>query len=311
MRDMSYDAFCTYVQEQLQKFYGKEAVVKLQSVQKVNGVLLRGITVHREECNVMPTLYLEHFFDKYESGMAIHEVIKMFIDEYESAKIHKDFDISFFEKYEKVRPHLGYKLINYDMNWQLLQETPHKRYLDLAIVCYCTVNDAVLGKGGILIRNEHLDMWNLEEKTLLKDALENMQKIAPPQLMNMSDILKDLYEDEAELIEEKLPMYVLTNKDRMFGAGCLLYDNVLEKTAMEVGGDYYILPSSLHEVIIVPKKEGTDEMHLSQMVNEISHEQLEREEILSNHAYLYSHLTKELSLLPMVPYEKNTGKNYH
>lgn len=309
MKDMSYEVFCSEIQNKLQKVYGKEVNVKLHCVQKVNGVLLRGITIIKENQSIMPTLYLEHFFDKYESGMPMYEVVKNFMEEYEKACIYEDFDIGFFEDYEKVKPHLGYKLVNYEMNWQLLQEVPYKCYLDLAVVCYCSIVDDRIGKGSILIRNEHLRMWNVKEEELFKDSMENMVNQMPVELLNMSKVLKELYDDPAELIAAKLPMYVLTNKGRMFGAGTLLYPEQLEKIAEEVQDDFYLLPSSLHEVIILPKKYGADEMYLSHMVDEINFEQLDREEILSNHAYLYSRLTKEISLLPLVPYKKDTGKD--
>lgn len=309
MRNMSYDVFCTQMQEKLQKVYGEDAHVKLHCVQKVNGVLLRGITIMKDGRNIMPTLYLEHYYDKYEDGMPLHEIVRIFMQEYEKSCIYEDFDIDFFEKYELVKPHLGYKLINYEMNWQLLQEVPHKCYLDLAVVCYCDIVDDRIGKGSILIRNEHLKMWELEERQLLKDAMENMMLQMPADLLNMSTVLKELYHDSEELIVSKLPMYVLTNRGKVYGAGSLLYPEQLEWIAKEVDDDYYLLPSSIHEIIILPKKFASDEKHLSHMVDEINNEQLDREEILSNHAYLYTRLTKEITLLPQVPYRKETGRN--
>lgn len=305
MKNMSYDEFCSYMQEKIQQYYGVEADVRLHSVKKVNGVVLWGISVVMQNRNIMPTLYLEHFYDDYKEGTPMYQIISNFIDNYEKACIYEDFDIGFFENYEKVKPHLGYKLINYEMNRELLQEIPYKRYLDLAIVCFCNIVDDRLGKGTILIRNEHLDIWNMNAEILIEDSMKNMQRMSPPELLNMSQVLKELYDDPAGLIAAKLPMYVLTAREKVFGAACLLYDGQLESIAKIVEDDFYLLPSSIHEVIILPKKYGTDEKYLSQMVDEINHEQLDREEILSNHAYLYTRLTKEITSLPLVPYEKN------
>ena len=176
MKEMSYEVFCNYMQEKLQQYYGMEADVKLQCVQKVNGVLLRGITVFKENRHIMPTLYLETFFDEYKSGKTIQNVIHKFIDEYDRACVYEDFDISFYEDYEKVKPHLGFKIINYDMNWQLLQTVPHRCYLDFAIVSYCNIVDDRIGKGSILVRNEHVQMWGVDAETVLDDSLKNMQK---------------------------------------------------------------------------------------------------------------------------------------
>lgn len=305
MRDMSYENFCERMKDILQQYYGVETDVKLHTVQKVNGVVLHGITVMNEGKTIMPTLYLEHYYDEYNSGIPLHDVVHNFILEYEKAGIDDDFDIGFFEFYDKVKPHLGYKLLNYAMNKDLLKEIPHKRYLDLAIVCYCNIVDDRIGKGTILIRNEHLDIWKIEKDILIRDALKNMPVIYPPELINMADLLKELYDDPAQLICRKLPMYVLTTKCRMYGAAALLYSGQLEAIAKEVEDDFYLFPSSIHEIIILPKKYGTDEEYLSHMVDEINHEQLDIEEVLSNHAYLYSNLTKEITSLPLIPYKKN------
>jgi len=301
MKDMSYETFCERMKDIVQQYYGVEVNVTLHTVQKVNGVVLRGITVMREGRSIMPTLYLEHYFDLYSKGMPLYDVVHRFIVEYDKACIYDDFDIGFFEYYEKVKPHLGYKLINYDMNRDLLKEIPHKCYLDLAIVCYCNIVDDRIGKGTILIRNEHLDIWKVEQDKVVRDSLQNMQVIFPADVINMADLLKELYSDPAQLICGKLPMYVLTTKARMYGAAAILYNGQLEEIAREVEDDFYLLPSSIHEIIIVPKQYVADENYLSQMVDEINQEQVDIEEVLSNHAYLYSNLTKEITLLPLIP----------
>jgi len=305
MKDMSYETFCERMKDILQQYYGVEANVRLQSVQKVNGVILHGITVMREGSTIMPTLYLEYYFDQYNDGIPLHEIVHRFVLEYDNACINDDFDIAFFEFYEQVKPHLGFKLLNYEMNRNLLKEIPHKRYLDLAIVCYCNIVDDRIGKGTILIRNEHLDIWKVDGGTVIKDSMMNMPVMFPPDIINMADLLRELYNDPLRLICVILPMYVLTTKARMYGAAALLYNGQLEAIAQEVEGDFYLLPSSIHEIIILPKKYAAEEEYLSQMVDEINHEQVDLEEILSNHAYLYSNLTKEIISLPLIPYNKN------
>ena len=234
MKNMSYETFCEHIKENLQLYYGKEATVKLQIVQKVNGVLLHGITVMKEGINIMPTLYLEQFYDDFNRGISMNTIVQRFINEYENSCICEDFDISFFEDYEKVKPHLGYKLINYEMNKKLLQDVPYKMFLDLAIVCFCNIVDDRIGKGTILIRKEHLDIWKVKNDIVIRDALRNMQILFPAELINMADLLRNLYDDPAELIIDKLPMYVLTTKERTFGAAALLYNRQLESIAEEV-----------------------------------------------------------------------------
>ena len=302
MKDMSYEKFCEQMKDIIQQYYGVEADVKLHKVQKVNGVILHGITVMRENKSIMPTLYLEHYYEEYKSGIPMYDVVHRFVLEYDKAGIYDDFDIGFFEYYEKVKPHLGYKLINYEMNRELLKEIPYKRYLDLAIVCYCNIVDDRIGKGTILIRNEHLDIWKVEKDTVIKDSLQNMPVMFPAEMINMADLLRELYWDPAKLIYGKLPMYVLTTKARLYGAAAMLYSGQLEAIAREVEDDFYLLPSSIHEIIILPRRYAADEKYLSEMVDEINREQVEREEILSDHAYFYSNRTKQITSIPLNRY---------
>lgn len=305
MEHISYENFCKNIQNELEKYFNQGCTVHLQTVQKVNGVVLKGITISGQASNIMPTLYLEKFYEEYKTGTPFEEIIGMFLSEYERAGVKEDFDIQFFTDYEKVRPRLAFKLIHYEMNEKLLSKVPHKRYLDLAIVCYCDVKDAGIGHGSILIRQEHLELWKISKEQVIKDAMENMPLLYPADFMNMAAVLRELYEDPAGLLEISFPMYVLTNKERLNGAASLLYKGQMEQIADILHQDYYVLPSSLHEVIIMPKNKGTDGEYLSQMVDEINHEQLAREEILSNHAYLYHKDTKELTALPLIPYKKN------
>lgn len=301
----SYEKFCINMQNALKKKIREGSTVHLQTVRKVNGVILRGITITSESGNIMPTIYLDKFFSMYKDGSSFEEIVILFLKEYEKAGVEGDFDIQFFSEYQKVRPRLGFKLLHYEMNRELLEQIPHRRYLDLAIVCYCDIKDKRIGHGSILIRKEHMEMWEVDDEQLIQDAIKNMPYLYPVDFMNMSVVLKELYRDPANLLDVELPMFVLTNTERINGAASLLYEGQLEKIAKILDQDYYVLPSSIHEVIIVPKSKGTDEDDLSRMVDEINHEQLAREEILSNHAYRYNCQSKELIALPLVPYQKN------
>lgn len=303
MEFTSYEKFCVNIQDAVKRHCDKEVRVHLQTVRKLNGVILKGITITSKTGNIMPTLYLDKFYMEYKDGTPFEEVVQLFLDEYERAGIKEDFDICFFSEYEKVKPHLAFRLMHYEMNKELLETVPHRCFLDLAMVCFCDIRDKRIGHGSITIKDEHLEMWKISKEELFKDSMENMPRLYQADFMNMAAVLRELYKDPAGLLGIEFPMYVLTNKERVNGASSLLYKGKMEEIASILGTDYYVLPSSIHEVIIMPKKKkGTDENDLSRMVDEINNEQLAREEILSNHAYLYHADTKELTALPLVPY---------
>ena len=289
-----YMEFTEKMRRGIESVMGKE--VKLHAVKKNNGVVLYGITIYTEGCNIMPTLYLESYYEDYKNGKPIKDVACEFMREYDRSLINENFNVDFFEDYEQVKPLLGYKLINTDMNVDLLKEVPHKCYLNLAIVCYCNIVDDRIGKGTILIRNEHLDIWGIKAEKLIKDAVRSMKVTNPPELINMAELLKELYDDPGQLICGKIPMWVLTSKNRQFGAAAMVYGNWLEYIGDAIEEDYYVLPSSIHEVIILPKKYALDKDDLVKMVREINEEQVDTEELLANNIYYYNRDTKELQI---------------
>ncbi len=168
--------------------------------------------------------------------------------------------------------------------------------LDLSIVFYLIVDMEERSTATILIRNEHLKVWGMDEEQLLSFAYENVQRLIPPQLFLMREIVEETLElgrrKPINLFEypENLKgefMYVLTNSHRNLGAAAILYPGVQKKIAEILNGGYYVIPSSVHEMIIVPMTESITRKELDQMVKEVNENVVDPEEILSDHVYIY------------------------
>lgn len=286
--------FAEEVRSQIEKVTGKD--VRLHPVKKNNGVVLNGITILTSESKVSPTIYIDKWFREYEEGEAIEDIADEIIRLNDESAHPKEIDISFFSNYEEVKKNLAYKLINADMNVQLLQEVPHKRFLNLAVVCFCEIRDEIIGDGSILIKNEHLKLWGLDDNVVIQDAMENAQKIFEADFINIIEVLKERYHHPENMLDIEYPMWVLTNKRRLYGAGVLLYDNQLEQIAEKVQSDFIILPSSVHEVLVTPMLEKNID-YLVSMVREINEEQLILEERLADNIYIYHRETKSLEMV--------------
>ena len=295
----NFEEFTNAVQTALQEYFGKFMRVEIQKVNKTNGIVLTGITIADETTNIAPTIYLDEPYRLYETGTSFGEILEKMIVLYRENRPDESFDIEFFSEYEKVKTKLAVKLLNYDMNREFLEEIPYIRYLDLAIVCHCVIINDMIGTGSITIRKEHLSMWEITETELFADAMKNTPKIYPADLIDMRKVVDEMYEKKMEY--GNLSMYILTNKARLNGAASILYPDILTDIAEYFEDDIYILPSSVHEVILLPGKYGTDEAYLSKMVQEVNATQLKQEEILSNHAYLYSRKREQLLSLPLIP----------
>ena len=82
-------------------------------------------------------------------------------------------------------------------------------------------------------------------------------------------------------------MYILTNKERSLGAGTFLYPGVLKQAEELLGARFYVLPSSVHECILIPEEDGMTQEALTGLVTEINENQVDPREVLSNQAYYY------------------------
>ncbi len=320
-----FEDFCDKVINALSDYYKEDCEIRIQNVRKTNGIMLKGLTISRKNQNIIPTVYLDNYYEAFVHGKSFTDIISNIISIYEDNSVINDFDFNFFQDYERVKNKICYKLINYEMNRELLDDVPYLKFLDLAIVCHCIIINDFMGSGSVLIHRNHVSEWGIEDERLFQDAKNNMSRMFPVEMKNITDIIRDMFISDKndalyktnieshndiaqcfsnqleEMKKSSIQMYVLTNKSKMNGASCILYENVMEEIALLFEKDIYILPSSIHEVILIPQNDDVDEVCLSRMVNEVNQTQLKTEEILSNHAYLYKKDLKQILSLPLIP----------
>ena len=291
---MEFTNFTTLVQREVEKRAGENYRVKLNDVMKNNGVVLRGITLMQDDSNISPTIYLNPYYDAYENGdTTLGTVIDEVIDTYERNKINRSIDMKFFLNYETVRSRIIFKLINTEKNRELLRDVPYIPFHDLSTVFQCLVSEERFGNASILIHNVHLQLWKVNARELYECALENTPLLQGYELADMNTVLEEMKalggidDEEIEDMQQEVPMYVLSNKSRINGASCILYKDILKDFAMVVDKDLYVLPSSIHEVILLPSDGTQESVQLKEMVREINQSQVEKEEVLSDSVYYY------------------------
>lgn len=292
---MEYREFLENVRKEVESRYDSNVSVTLNHVMKNNGTELDGITIMEKDKNIAPTIYINSFYDRYREGVSLKAVVSEIIRIYNQNKNSININADYFENYENVRKTIVYKLVNYQKNKKLLEDVPYKRVLDLAVVFYCLIEQRKGVSATALIHNEHLRIWNVTEDEIYNDALKNTPVLLAGSIVPMSKILSEIAGTAPTDNDEKVCeytgediLYVLTNSSRVNGAACILYDNLLKKFANDVHSDLYILPSSVHEVIIVPKKNAFDKSELADMVREVNEQGVSQDEILSDNVYEYN-----------------------
>ena len=265
--------------------------------EKNNGIIMDGLSVRKEGKRVAPMIYLDSYYREYLDGRSLRGICDQILECCEDSDFEEHFDVDFFREPERVRPTVAYRLINYEKNRELLQEIPHLPFLDLAVVFYSLLTDTPVGHATVLIRNSHLELWGKNTSWLYEAAKENTEKLLPKRLVSMEDMIYELSEGKQEPEYAGVPMYVLTNSRKSFGAACLLYDGVLGECFRRLEESYYLIPSSVHEVILIPASAVGDSRELCALVQEMNRTQVRSTEVLSDTVYLYSEETRRLEMI--------------
>lgn len=289
--------------------YGDGYTISIQPMTKNNGTRLTGLTISKKGVNIAPNIYLESLFERYQDGMTMEAVCREVMDIYEQYKETQDFDSRKITEFHQVRDRICFRLVNTEKNKELLADIPYIPYLDLAIVFYVLVSKDAGGTSTVLIRNSFIDSWGTDTQTLYSIAIENTQRIFRGSVQSMGNVMAEIMEvmldaedskefyDMAVDTEDRFPMYVATNYEKLNGASVLLYPNLLRDFAEQIRSDFYILPSSIHEVIFVPESAGMDIEYMKTMVQEINVTQVADEEILSDNVYFYNRACDRVEMM--------------
>ena len=290
---MEFHIFVEKVVATLKESLGEAYEIQVTEVVKNNNIHLTGVVITKRPANVSPTIYLNQYYQKYQEEGNFQQTVGEMMALYEQQAKELQLDMSFFTDFTQVKERLYHKLVHYEKNKKMLEDVPHIRWNDLAVVFYYAMEQDVVGRATITIRKEHLAIWKQEEGMLFAMAQENMRRDMPELLVPMKELLEEMTGVELEK-QYDVPMYVLTNKEKIFGASVLLYSEKLQELAEKTGKNLLILPSSVHEVLLMPDEEDREYGFYRQMVEEVNTTQVDPEEVLSYSLYCYDRQKKEI-----------------
>ncbi len=306
---MDYREFTCAVEEKLnQKMTGGVKAGLYTSI-KNNSTERTGVLLETPGVNISPTIYLEEYYENYLDGTSIENITEEIMEFYESIRQDKSWDHSEILSYEGVKDRIVFKLINTAKNRRFLKSVPHMSFLDLSIVFYVLLEATKEGTAAMSVTMEHMRRWGTGTETLWTDAVKNVKRLLPAEFFTMEYALKEIMRKNAgngnascgeNLLNNDTKardgMYVLSNSLKNYGASCIAYPHILEMIGNILKTDYYILPSSVHEVVVTPCCPEVKSVELDDMVKDINETQLAEEEILSDHAYLFERSTGKLHI---------------
>ncbi len=283
---MEFDEFSKTLQCRTQLYLGNEYETGLNEVRKNNGVVLSGLWAKKKGENISPTLYID---DYYSYDMKAEEI------DYIGMKLAQAFaniptpnvdSISDFGNFGSIKENIFFKIVNAEKNRDLLFDIPHRRFHNL-VVCYYVMPKGFDDRSGayITVRNEHIESWDVTEEELYDIAYDNTKIKLGTKFSGICDVLNELC--GKDVMSDEMEMYVLSNLSKAYGASCMLFDDKLSEIADELDSNYYILPSSIHELIIMPDNSEINVKSILLTVTEINRTQVETQDVLADSVYYF------------------------
>ncbi len=269
--------------------------VEMTQVTKNNQVQSDTIIVRGTGRTCAPVIHVRELYELFQAG-ATYGVLAGQIAEiyYKSAGQFEDLVNDRLLDFDCIKDHLIIKVINAESNKQLLEDVPCIRKLDLALTCRIMAEGYDHMQGSVLVDNHLLDLWHLTSEELFREAADNMERLWRGRIFPLDEMIAGLTggEDTDQL---STPFLVLTNDMFCYGAAALFCSDLIRDFARCSATDYYILPSSIHELLLVPTGDDMDAVHLQEMVSGVNREAVGADEILSDHVYLYERKSDKLS----------------
>ena len=296
---MNFTDFCRKVKDTISDYLPEYDIssVEIREIKKNNDIGLTGVMINVQGNNVTPNIYLEYHYSHYRQGEPMSDILVEIADEFRQARgfVERKSYESF--RHDDFKNAVFLRLINYERNRELLADCPHIPFLDLAICFRYLADQNEKGVASSIVKNSDLKMWGISARELYKLAEENTRRIFPVELSRLDELLLRMsgvprQSPEGNPLGE---IYVLTNKQNVNGATCLLFKDVVEAFAEKIENSFYILPASVHEVMLVPYDENHDRRDLEEMVKEVNQYVVSGMDYLSDRVYFYDRTAKKLT----------------
>ena len=305
---MNYNEFYEKLQKDYYKYLpeGFENYTMVPTIMtKNNGVQLDAVKFVDNENNpsIIPTVYPKSYFENSE-GLTVDEIIQEIVRV--GCTVNDDINLDF----NNIKDNVIFQLVNAEKNKELLKNVPHRMFTNLAIIYRWVVGQNEESVNSSIISNQltKVKMDNISEEELFDLAYKNTKRLLPPTVLPIEKSMNKLFKEQdfsdkeiemmigyLESIPEDKKMYIISNSSNINGATSIIYlKDTLGEIADRIDSDLYVIPSSVHEVIVVSDKHFS-ELNLKEIVKEVNITEVADTEILSDSVYFYDRIQTELT----------------
>ena len=284
---------------------GIDANISAHTVSKLNESY-EAVTVTPEGSNIGVNMNIDKFFEAYENGTSYEAVVDKAIDVIENGiEQRPEVDVAALTDYSQMKDKLVMEVVSAESNAEMLENVPHQNMEDMAVVYRFVLDSNEDGRASILVTNQLIEAMGITPEQLHADAMENAPELKPAVIKGMSEVMAEMMGMSAEdLAMMGMPtdpadeqMFVATVPDKIHGAGIIAYQDFMDQASERIGGgDFFVLPSSIHEILIVPDNGQMTLGDLEAMVREVNATQVAPEDKLTDSVYHYDSQAKIFEL---------------
>ncbi|MBR1597318.1 MAG: hypothetical protein IJ661_00225 [Lachnospiraceae bacterium] len=287
----------------------KSCEVAINQITKNNGIKLDALSIYKKGEKLSPNIYLKPYYDRYLMGKPLDFIMTEMVFHYRNERADTDdLQCKRLNDYDEIKDRIIVRLINKELNKELLKGCPYIEYLDLAITFRYLVSNGKKGLATIMITNKEFDEWNVSKEDLYAKALDNTMMLFPCKGVSLFDVVLEGISKHDNLVSEEVlkeinnlqsgmpRMHLFTNLDKAFGAAVILYDGVIRNFADAEHCNVFILPSSVHEVMLVPDDGTFDADFLKGLLENANDSSVGVIDLLGDDIYYYDLETDSISI---------------
>ena len=282
---------------------GTDVDITINKMNKLNESY-EAMTVKPEGSNIGVNIAVDKLFKAMKSGASYEEVIDKAITSIVNGFANQpQFDIASLSDYSQMKEKLVMEVVSAETNKDMLKNVPHKNIEDMAVVYRFVIDSSNDSRATILATNKMVEHFGITPEQLHADAMENAPRIKPAEIKGMGEVIAEMMGvDKAEMdalypgSPEDEQIFVASVPDKVHGAGVLAYQGFMDQAAERVGGDFFILPSSIHEILIVPDNGKMGLSDLENMVRDVNATQVDPVDKLTDNVYHYDSQAKIFEL---------------
>ena len=294
---MTENEFYEKLKKAVQKKMGDTPVELLKTI-KNNNIPCTSITIGRKDREVTPSIHLDTLYKLYKNGWKTEQAAGFVIQAWQAYQKNKpDISLPEFFDWQKAKEKIYFRLLSARHNPRYKKEGVCRDFQDLLLAAYYHAGFFESGIMGIRITKEMAEEhWHVSSEEVCQMAETNTPRLFPPRINRLDSLLlayldknfgPDAIPQEIRDMLEQNPMYILQNKPCINGATIITYESLLPCLYEKLGRGFYIIPSSIHELLLLPETREIDEGIVRKTIFRVNRDHVEPEERLSDSLYHY------------------------